>query len=115
MSGKRKGQWEIRKIEETRRDGKKFWTVIKELLGKNKKRDEEAFVYSQEGEKKNIEEMTDVYLDKWKKEIYQKTERIDFFLHGTDSLKGKREEMEETDIRIFDRLSMEFKGTSENA
>ena len=40
--------------------------------------------------------MTDVYLDKWKKEIYQKTERIDFsFWHGTNSLKGKKEEMEE--------------------
>ena len=40
--------------------------------------------------------MKDIYLDKWKKEIYQKTERIDFsFWHGTNSLKGKKEEMEE--------------------
>ena len=29
MSGKKKGQWEIRKIEETKRDGKKFWNMIK--------------------------------------------------------------------------------------
>jgi len=67
MSGKKKGQWEIRKIEETKRDGKKLWNMIRELLGKNKERKKEAFVYSQEGEKKNIEEMTDEYVRKWKK------------------------------------------------
>ena len=67
MSGGKKVQWEIRKIEEIIRDGKKFWNVIRELLGKNKERHEETFVYSQEGEKKNIEETTDEYMDKWKK------------------------------------------------
>ena len=29
MSGKKKGLWEKRKIEETKKDGKKFWNVIK--------------------------------------------------------------------------------------
>ena len=60
MSGRKKGLWEKRKIEETKRDGKKFWNVIKELLGKSKEKEEEAYVYSEEGEKKNIEEMKDI-------------------------------------------------------
>ena len=38
MSGNKKGQWEENKIKETWNDGKKFWTMIKELLGKNKEK-----------------------------------------------------------------------------
>ena len=60
-------------MKKKKRVGKKFWNVIKELLGKSKERDERAYVYSEEGEKKNIEEMKDTYLEKWKQEIYQKT------------------------------------------
>ena len=56
--------------------------------------------------------MKDIYLEKWKKEIYQKTERIDFsFWHGTNSLKGMKEEMEEEeekgDTRIMKLPKME--------
>ena len=69
--------------------------MIKELIGKSKEKDEEAYVYSEEGEKKNIEEMKDEYLDRWKKEIYQKTERINLSWYGKAGLKGKKEEMEE--------------------
>ena len=36
MSGDKKSQWENEKITETWNDGKKFWQMIKELLGKNK-------------------------------------------------------------------------------
>ena len=96
MSCKKKGEWEIRKIEETWKDGKKFWSMIKELLGNNKEREEDTFVYTQEGEKKEIVEMSDDYINKWKQEIYQKKGRIDFsFWYGTESTKGKKEEMEE--------------------
>merc|ERR1711874_252527 len=96
MSGKKKGEWEVRKIEETWKDGKKFWSMIKELLGNNKEREEDTFVYTQEGEKIEIEEMSDDYINKWKQEIYQKTGRINFsFWYGTESMKGKKEEMDE--------------------
>ena len=79
--------------------------MIKELLGKNKEKDEEAFVYTQEGVKKNIEEMSDEYVDKWKQDIYQKTGRIDFsFWHGTESMKGKKEEMEEEEKQENSRI-----------
>ena len=52
MSCRKKGEWERRKIEETWKDGKKFWCMIKELLGKNKEREEDTYVYTQEGDKK---------------------------------------------------------------
>ena len=75
---------------------KKFWNMIKELLGNNKEKEEDTYVYTQEGEKKEIEEMSDDYVNKWKQEIYQKTGRINFsFWYGTESMKGKKEEIEE--------------------
>ena len=87
MSGNKKGEWEKRKIIETKKDGKKFWNMIKELLGENKDRDEEAYVYTEEGMKKNINEISDEYLKEWKKEIYQKTERVDLsFWYGKEDL-----------------------------
>ena len=73
MSGKKKGDWEKKKIEETWKDGKKFWTMIKELLGKNKEREEETYVYTQEGDRKEIMEISEEYVVKWKQTIYQKT------------------------------------------
>ena len=69
MSCKKKGEWEIRKIEETWKDGKKFWSMIKELLGNNKEKDEDTYVYTQEGIKKEITEMSGEYIDKWKQTI----------------------------------------------
>ena len=46
--------------------------------------------------KKNINEISDEYLKEWKKEIYQKTERVDLsFWYGKEDLKGKKKEMEE--------------------
>merc|ERR1711913_27631 len=61
MSGNKKSQWEGKKIKETWNDGKKFWTKIKELLGKNKEKEEEAFVFIEEGEKKEIIEYEKEY------------------------------------------------------
>ena len=53
-------------------------------------------MFTEDGDKRPIEEMKDTFLGDSKKKIYQKTGRIDFsFWYGTDSMKGKREEMEE--------------------
>merc|ERR1711874_371696 len=49
MSWDKKSQWEKKKIEETWKNGKKFWKMIKELLGKNKEMEEEAYIYTEEG------------------------------------------------------------------
>ena len=68
--------------------------MIKELLGKNKDRDEEAYVYTEEGMKKNINEISNEYLNEWKKVIYQKTERVDLsFWYGKEGLKSKKKEI----------------------
>ena len=87
MTSKKKGDWEIKKVGETIKDGKKFWTMIKELIGKNKSRDDENFVYNEKGEKKEIMEIADEYVNKWKQSIYQKTERKDFsFWYGKNGM-----------------------------
>merc|ERR1712030_14527 len=89
------GEWEVKKIEGTWKDGKKFWTMIKELLGKSKEK-EDIYVYTEEGLKKDITEISEKYLSKWKQKIYQKTGRIDFsFRYGNEIQKGMKEKMEE--------------------
>ena len=52
--------------------------MIKELLGKSKEKDEDIYVYTEEGLKKDITEISEEYLSKWKQKIYQKARRIDF-------------------------------------
>ena len=52
--------------------------MIAELLGTTKKRDEETYVYTEEGIKKEIMTYTKEYIGKWKKEVYQKYEKTDF-------------------------------------
>ena len=67
MAGEKKGEWEKRKIIETRRDGKKFWNLIKDLLGKNRNREEDAYVYTEEGVRNNINDVSNEYIQEWKK------------------------------------------------
>ena len=70
LSGNKKGEWEKKKVEETWKDGKKFWTMIKELLGKNKERDEDTYVYTTEGDKREIMEISKEYINGWKQNLY---------------------------------------------
>jgi len=63
MSGDKKSQWEKKKIEETWKDGKKFWKVIKELLGKNKEIVDDAYVYTEEGQKEEIMECETKFIE----------------------------------------------------
>ena len=54
MAAKKRGDWKKRKIEETKNDGKKFWTMIKELLGKNRKgRKKHMCMHKKETEKRS--------------------------------------------------------------
>ena len=69
MAGEKKGDWEKMKIEESWNDGKRFWTMIRELLGKKKEREEEVYVYTEEGEKKEIMEIQEDYIEKWRENI----------------------------------------------
>ena len=96
MMGIKKSSWEESKIKETWRDGKKIWTMIGELLGKTKEREEETFVFTEEGNKKEIMAYTREYTEEWKKSVYQKSDRIDFtFWYGNDTVKGWKKRMEE--------------------
>ena len=62
LAGKKKSEWEKKKIEETWKDGKLFWNMIRELLGKNKEEEEETYVYSEEGERKEIMEIPEEFI-----------------------------------------------------
>ena len=69
--------------------------MIKVLLGKNKEK-EEAFVFTEEGEKKEIMEYNKEYADGWKSSVYQKSEKTDFsFWYCKQGVKGLKEEMED--------------------
>ena len=70
--------------------------MIKELLEKNKELDDEAYVYTDEGMKKEIMECEESFIEDWKKSIYQKMEKTDFsFWYGGDGEKGLKQIMEE--------------------
>merc|ERR1711874_216512 len=77
MTGDKKSNWESRKINETWKDSKKFWVMIKELLGKNKEVEEEAYVYSEEGVKQEIMTCEESFTQKWTTHIYQKLKKAD--------------------------------------
>ena len=46
--------------------------MIKELLGKKKEREEEAYVYTEEGVRREVMEIPDEFIVSWLKNIYQK-------------------------------------------
>ena len=99
MAGEKKSSQEKNKIEETWNDGKNFWGIIKELLGKKKEREEEACVYTGE-ERKEIMEIPDKFLGIWQENIYQKAKRSDFsYWHGEG---GLMEKMLEEKKRIYE-------------
>ena len=103
MTGQKKSQWEENKIAETWGDSKAFWKMIKELLGKNKEDTEEAFIFTEEGEKKEIGICKKEFISKWTDQVYQKLEKADFSF-WYDKEHGQKQEMmklmteEESDI-----------------
>ena len=91
MVGEKKRKWEKEKVKETKKDGKKFWEMIRELIVKKKEREEEVYVYTQEGDRKEIMEYADEFIGSWQNNIYQKAERPKFsFWYGA---RGEREKM----------------------
>ena len=96
MTGDKKSAWESKKIEETWKDSKKFWVMIKELLGKNKELTDEAFVYTEQGEKQEIMTCKNNFIQIWTENVYQKLEKADFsFWNGDDKHIGMKQLMEE--------------------
>ena len=50
----KKGSWEKDKIDEIWKNGKKFWSMIRELIGRDRVREEEAYIFDEEGRKHEI-------------------------------------------------------------
>merc|ERR1711874_850974 len=104
---------ENRKIIETKKDGKKFWNLIKDLLGKSKKTEEDAYVYTEDGIKHNINDISKEYIEKWKQEIYQKTPKVDFKFWYGEGCEGKKKEMTEEEKDMDSEIMKEPKMTEE--
>ena len=51
--GKRKGEWENRKILEARGNSKILWNFTRDIAGKTKGKEVETYIYTENGEKKN--------------------------------------------------------------
>merc|ERR1712055_177776 len=81
-------------IEETWKDNKAFWKMIAELLGKNKNNTEEAFIYTEQGDKEEIMKCRKNFMESWTKKVYQKLKKADFSF-WTDKVSGMKKEMEE--------------------
>merc|ERR1711874_217926 len=75
MTGDKKSNWESQKITETWKDSKKFWVMIKELLGKKREVGEEAYIYDDENEKQEIMTCEEAFTQKWTDLIYQKLKK----------------------------------------
>merc|ERR1712082_238983 len=75
MTGDKKSEWEENKISETKGGGKTFWKMIKELVGRERENSEEAYIYSENGEKKEINECKKEFIKNWTQQVYQKLER----------------------------------------
>ena len=89
MAGEKKSSWEKKKIEKTWKDGKLFWGMIRELLGKKKEYEEEAYVYTNEGERREIMDIPEEFIGSWLINIYQKATKPDFsFWYGEGLMIG---------------------------
>ena len=68
--------------------------MIRELLGK-KKEDEGAYIYTDEGERKEGMEIPENFIGSWMINIYQKATRPDFsFWYGKEGVMEKMKEEE---------------------
>ena len=93
MTEDKKSSWENEKIEETWKDSKTFWKMIGELLGKNKDMTEEAYIFTEQGDKK-IMTCRREFMESWTRQVYQKLRKTDFSF-WTDKDTGMKKEMEE--------------------
>merc|ERR1712179_612241 len=94
MTQSKKSIWENKKIEETWKDSKTFWRMIAELLGKDKNGNEEAFIFTEEGERKEIMKCRKAFIEEWTRKVYQKLRKTDFSF-WSDKESGMKRMMEE--------------------
>ena len=71
MTTDKKGGWEKRKVRESKEsNGSSMWKVIKEILGKTKKKDEKIYLYDEHKNKTEAKEVWHEYLGFWKRSCW---------------------------------------------
>ena len=85
MTGDKKSNWESNKIQETWKNSKKLWVMIRELLGKKRELSDDAFIYDDDNIKHEIMTCKDSFSQRWTELIYQKLKKADFsFWYGKE-------------------------------
>ena len=74
--GMKKGEWENKKILETKHNSKILWNMVREIAGNTKQKDEQMYVYREDMSRHKIEEDWGMFILEWTSDIYQKTPRI---------------------------------------
>ena len=79
--------------------------MIRELLGKDREREEEAYIYSKEGNKTEIMDMQKKSRIVWQENMYQKAEKNDFSFRygkgGQMEIMKREEKHPQSDIMIL--------------
>ena len=92
MTQNKKSNWEVTMIAETENNPEAFWKMIKDLTGRKKEDKEEAFIFDDEGEKKEIMECRSEFMREWSTQVYQKLGKADFsFWYNKEN--GERQKM----------------------
>ena len=102
--GKRKGDWEKRKVLEARTNSKILWNMSRDISGKTRKKDEITYVYTEDKEKKEIDVIWTQFIGLWKKYIYQKKPRMSLtFWYGSENTIGLKERKIRENIENMNR------------
>ena len=81
-----------------RTNSKILWDFTRDISGRTKKKDEIVYIYIN-GEK-NLELVWRLFIETWKREIYQKVTRMDLtFWYGSENKIGLKETMRRRDNR----------------
>ena len=75
MEYDKKGSWEKDKINEIWKDGKKFWSMIRELIGRDRMREEEVYIFDEDGSKHEILTKKVEFTVRWVEDTYKKAKK----------------------------------------
>merc|ERR1711970_1234123 len=91
LAQNKKANWEEKMIAETEHNPQAFWKMIKKVTGKRKEEEEEAFIFNEEGERKEIREYKSEFLVDWTEQVYQKLQKADssFWYEEREGVKAK--------------------------
>ena len=106
LAQQKKANWEEKMIAETEHNPQAFWKMIKIVTGRRKEEEEEAFIFNEEGERKDIMEYKSEFLVDWTEQVYQKLQKADFSFWY--------EEREGVKAKMIQQMSEENSGIMED-